>query len=227
MVDTLVLIHTMPFLVDVFNGLCRDKLPDVKVFHVLNEPLLEHVRLAGDIQTEDLEQLQAHIATAESIGANAVLVTCSTLSPAVDHIYARIPVIKIDEAMIAQAVSSASRIGIVATNRTTLSPTQALLQAEAARAGRQVEISMVFVEHALPALLGGDGETHDALVKQAVLELASKVDVIVLAQASIARVLNKLAGDDVKVPVLASPHLALERVRQVLSSQFSRPGGEK
>jgi Asp/Glu/hydantoin racemase len=218
MKDMLVIIHTMPFLVDLFAELCREKLPGIKVLHVLNEPLLEHVRQAGSIQPEDLGQLQSHISTAESIGANAVLVTCSTLSPGVDHIHAHIPVLKIDEAMIAQAVSSGRRIGVIATNRTTLLPTQAQLQSQAERSGKQVEVTMVLVENALEALLNGDGDSHDALVKSAIQELASKVDVIVLAQASMARVLGVLGKDEVPVPVLASPLAALERLGQVLST---------
>ena len=214
--ETLVLIHTMPFLVDVFDGLCREKLPGVKIYHVLNEPLLEHVRQSGDIQPEDLEQLQTHVSTAETIGASAVLVTCSTLSPAVDYIHAHIPVLKIDEAMIAQAVKSGTRIGVIATSRTTMLPTQGLLQNEAEHTGREIDVCMVYVENALQALVNGDGATHDSLVREAVLELAEKVDVIILAQASIARVAKRLAEDQIKTPVLSSPITALGRIGDVL-----------
>lgn len=75
---------------------------------------------------------------------------------------------------------------------------------------------MVFVPDAFAALSQGDGETHDALVKAAILELASRVDVIVLAQASMARVLDSLAPGESSVPVLASPQTALYRVRDLM-----------
>ena len=77
---------------------------------------------------------------------------------------------------------------------------------------------MVLAENALPALLAGDSTTHDSLVKAAVLELAQRVDVIVLAQASMARVLDVMSESEGGVPILSSPHLALEQVEPYLTT---------
>jgi Asp/Glu/hydantoin racemase len=134
---------------------------------------------------------------------------------------AGIPVIKIDEAMVAEAVEHGSRIGVVATAPTTLEPTRHLLQARAAARDKKIEIELILVEHAIAALLSGDGTTHDRLVKQAVLDLARRVDVVVLAQASMARVLDVIPTAERSVPILSSPHLALGQVKQLLAA--SRP----
>ena len=72
------------------------------------------------------------------------------------------------------------------------------------------------VEDALPSLLNGDSAAHDRLVRQAILSLAPRVDVIVLAQASIARVMPVLTQDFLGIRVLSSPHLALHQVARVL-----------
>ena len=223
MEEKLILIHTVPPLLDVFNKLGAELLPDVQLMHVLDEPLLERVRRRGGLAPEDAEQLRAHVAVAEQIEAGAVLVTCSTVSPCVDDVrpQATIPVLKIDEAMIAQAVGRGSKIGVVATIATTLAPTRQLLEAQADESARQIETELLLVENALQALLSGDGATHDRLVKQAVLELAPRVEVIVLAQASMARVLETLSAAECPVPILSSPHLALKRVRQLLSPSRS------
>lgn len=216
----LVLIHTVSPLLDVFNKLSAELLPGVQLMHVLDEPLLVRVRQRGRLAPEDSARLQTHVAIAEGTGADAVLVTCSTVSPCVDDVRpgANIPVMKIDEAMIAEAVAKGAKIGVVATNVTTLEPTRQLLQAQAEVADKQVEIELVLVENALPALLSGDGATHDNLVKEAVLELADRVDVLVLAQASMARVLDVIPEAERPVPILSSPHLALERVRELLEA---------
>ncbi len=184
----LVLVHTVSPLLDVFNKLGAELLPGVQLMHVLDEPLLERVRQRGQLAPEDSARLQTHVAVAEGTGADAVLVTCSTVSPCVDDVRpeANIPVMKIDEAMIAEAVARGTKIGVVATNVTTLEPTRQLLEAQADVAAKEIEVELVLVENALPALLGGDGTTHDNLVKKAVLELADRVDVVVLAQASMA-----------------------------------------
>jgi Asp/Glu/hydantoin racemase len=216
----LVLIHTISPLLGVFNKLGEELLPGVQFMHILDEPLLERVRQRGHLAPEDSARLGTHVVAAEGIGARAVLVTCSTVSPCVDDVrpQAGIPVVKIDEAMIARAVATGSTIGVVATAASTLEPTRQLLQAQADSAGKKIETDLVLVENALPALLSGDGSTHDSLVKEAVLELAQRVDVVVLAQASMARVLYVIPEAERQVPILSSPHLALERVHQLLAT---------
>jgi hypothetical protein len=75
---------------------------------------------------------------------------------------------------------------------------------------------MRLVEGALPALLSGDGDTHDRLVRAAVDELSKSSDVVVLAQASMARVLTAIPAAERRVPLLSSPYLALAQVRTLL-----------
>ena len=212
-------IHTVPPLVPVFTQLGADLLPGVILYHILDEPLVERVRRRGVLAPEDAERLAIHVEAAAEIGAEVVLVTCSTISPCVDAIRAGapIPVLKIDEAMIAEAVRLGCRIGVVATSRTTLEPTRMLLAAEAQRAGKTIDVDLVFVDEALSALLAGNGETHDRLVKSAVTALAGRSDVVVLAQATMARVLSVIPEGARPVPILSSPHLALAQVRDLLT----------
>lgn len=211
-----VMIHTVGGLIDVFNKLSSESLPEVTVRHILDEPLLDRVRQHGGLLAEDAERLRSHVVEAEKTGADAVLVTCSTISPLVDEAaaHAGVPVLKIDEAMITEAVRMGTRIGVVATAETTLEPTRQLLLAQAARAGKPIEPELVLVQGAFTALFGGDAAAHDRLVKAAVLELAQRVDVVILAQASMARVLAVLPEAERLVPVLASPQLALGRLKE-------------
>jgi Asp/Glu/hydantoin racemase len=221
MADLLVLIHTVPPLIEVFDRLAAELLPGVRILHVLDEPLLERVRQRGQLAAEDAQHLAGHVQEAARIGAAAVLVTCSTVSPCVNVVRAEagLPVLRIDERMIEQAVAAGACIGVIATNRTTLHPTRELLLAEASRSGKQVQVELVMVEGALPALLAGDGAQHDALVAEAVRRLAQRVDVVVLAQASTARVLPVLESHAAGAPVLSSPHLALRAVAEILQER--------
>jgi len=216
----LVLIHTLPPLIEVFNDLTAELLPGTRLIHILDEPLLEQVRKRGHLAPEDSARLGSHITMAEQIQADAVLVTCSTISPCVDDVRSqtRIPLSKIDEAMIATAVRLGSRIGVAATAETTLGPTRTLLQEQAEQQDTQIETELMLVERALSALLSGDGDTHDRLVKNAILDLAQRVEVVVLAQASMARVVATITESDCSVPVLSSPHLALKQIQGILES---------
>jgi aspartate/glutamate racemase len=221
MAETVVLVHTIIPVIDLFARLGTEMLPGVQLVHVLDGPLLERVRQRGRLAAEDAERLAQHTQVAEQIGAAAVLVTCSTVSPCVDDVRprVRIPLVKIDEAMIARAVEAGRRIGVLATSPTTLEPTRQALLDQAARVGRQIEVERVLVEDALPALNRGDGATHDRLVAAAIRQLAPRVDAIVLAQASMARVLAVMPEAERPVPILSSPHLALERVRELLAGR--------
>ena len=49
------------------------------------------------------------------------------------------------------------------------------------------------------AVLAGDTETHDRIVSKALAELAGKVDLVVLAQASMARVLQQMPAITIQV----------------------------
>ena len=219
MQPTLVLVHTVPPLVNVFQRLVAELLPEVRLFHILDEPMVERVKRRGMLTDEDGARLAQHIETAAAIGADAVLVTCSTISPLVDMIRssAAIRVLKIDEAMIREAVSLGRRVGVVATAVTTLEPTRDLLVAEAARQGKEVTPELVLVEGAIAALFAGNGESHDRLVAKAALSLAGHSDVVVLAQASMARALAAMSKNQRPAPILSSPHLALAQVKKLLA----------
>lgn len=215
---TLVLVHTVPLLVETFDHLGKKILPGVRFKHVVDEPMLERIRDRGHLSPQDAARLQTHVELAHEIHAGAVLVTCSTVSPCVNELPSQnsIPVIKIDQAMLARAVGAGARVGVVATVTTTLEPTQQALVAEAEGRGKTIETQMVFVPDAFAALSGGDGARHDSLVKQVVLDLAPGVDAIVLAQASMGRVLEVFAPDECRVPILTSPETALRHVQDLM-----------
>lgn len=217
MTRSLVLVHTVRPLLGVFDRLGAEYLPGVQLFHVLDEPLLERVYRRGGLALEDAGQLKSYVDIAEQIGAGAMLVTCSTLSPCVDDVRSntRLPIMKIDEAMINEAVRLGSKIGIVATSPTTLEPTRRLLIAQSQSAGKEIETETVLVDAALSALLRGDGRSHDDMVMSAILNMLNKTDVIVLAQASMARVLDIIPLAHRSVPILASPPLALKSLQSL------------
>jgi Asp/Glu/hydantoin racemase len=214
------LIHTSPVLVPTFNTLCRDLLPGMPVFHMVDESLIKDTIAAGSLRKPTIRRLVAHIDSAAQAGAGAVLVTCSSIGEGVRVARALFdfPVFRIDEAMAERAVDSGRRIGVLATLQTTLVPTVRLLEETAAARGRRPEILSVLCEGAFDAVLAGDVETHDRIVGASLMELCGRADVIVLAQASMARVVASLPSEGRKVPILSSPELAMARVAEVITT---------
>lgn len=214
----LALVHTSPTLTALFGGLCRKQIPEAEIFHMVDESLIQDTIRAGTLRKLTIRRLIDQIASAEAAGADAVLVTCSSIGPGVSLAQQLfdIPVLRIDEAMAEAAVKQATNIGVLATLRTTLDPTAALLRAKAADAGRNIHITECLCEGAFPAVLAGDTETHDRILRKALVEDMKGVDVIVLAQASMARVVATLDPSVLKAPVLSSPELAVLSARYAL-----------
>ncbi|MCC6340689.1 MAG: Asp/Glu/hydantoin racemase [Bryobacterales bacterium] len=221
MATRLAFLHTSHVLIPVFAALAKELLPGVEVFHMLDESLIRNTIAAGSMNRLTLRRLLGHIESAHEGGADAVMVTCSSIGegvPLARRIF-DFPVFRVDEPMAEAAVEAGPRIGVAATLKTTLDPTVALLRETAARAGRDVQIVPQLAGGAFECLIAGDVSTHDEMLASALAELRPKVDVVVLAQASMARIAARFAKEG--PPILSSPHLAIRSARAALLPQTS------
>ncbi len=220
MVKKLAFIHTVPSLVGLFNDLSKELLPGVEVFHIADEMLLNVVLAQGGLSPFIFQRVADHVVAAEHAGANAVQCTCSSISPCVDasRPLVAVPVLKIDEPMVNNAINTGRQIGIAATAPTTLKPTTELVQARAAAMGKSVQIESVLCEGAYAALFSGDSQKHDRIVAEVLRNLMKRNDVVILAQASMARVAQAMPAEDLRVPVLSSPRPAMEHLKTVFAA---------
>lgn len=216
----LAIIHTTPVTVDTLKALASELLPGVDVVNFVDDSILPQLIENGGDTAAVQERLTHYARFAEQVGADVILSACSSVGELVPALREQvsIPVVRIDEAMAEQAVASGSRIGVAATLSTTLKPTMALLRRKAQEAGVEVTLEPLVVESAYQRLMAGDREGHDAALAKVLLELAPQVDCVVLAQASMARVLPQLP-ETMREKFLTSPRLAMEQVREHLSRE--------
>ncbi|WP_438482600.1 aspartate/glutamate racemase family protein [Oleiharenicola lentus] len=215
---TLALVHTSATLVPVFAQLCKTKLPNVDTFNIVDDSLVRAIGAKGALTADIARRVGAYITSAETGGADHILVTCSSIGPAVEAsaAFSAVPVLRVDQPMADIAVLTGRRIGVIATLATTLNPTSDLVRRRAAAAGKTIELTSRLCEGAFEALMAGDTAKHDSLVTAALRELVSQVDVIVLAQASMARVVDALPEADKRIPILASPPTAIDHLATLL-----------
>jgi Asp/Glu/hydantoin racemase len=211
----LTLIHTSGVMIPVFAELCAKLLPDIEAIHMVDESLLKDIIRDGCLLKPTARRVVGHILSAEQAGTDAILVTCSSIGRATElgRELVNLPVLRIDEPMASEALKAGSRIGVVATLPSTLNPTVDLIKRQATQ---DINVTAKLCEGAFEAVISGDAATHDKIVSEGILGLIAQVDVIVLAQASMARVINTLPADKVTVPVLSSPRLAIEHLAQSL-----------
>jgi aspartate/glutamate racemase len=209
------IVHTSFALVDLLNGLVKTQLPGVKVVNVVDDTLLSYARERG---VDDLlrRRMKNYFLSAADAGAQVILNACSSVGETVDAARPEVPVpiLKIDEAMAAEAVRAGRRIAVLATVASTLGPTGRLLRAQAKALGREIEIDEALCDGAFDLLLAGKIDEHDRRVLEAVKKAAADHDVLVFAQASMSRLVPAVTHQ-ISVPLFASPELAMARLRQM------------
>lgn len=218
-VPTLAIIHTTPATVDTLKALAAEIMPGYDVVNIVDDSILPQLARNGGDLNDVRERLVQYARNAEAVGADVILEACSSVGEVVADMRETvgIPVVRIDEAMAEEAVSRGTRVGVAATLPTTLNPTVRQLEAKAEAAGKTIDVETALAETAYRKLMAGDRDGHDADLAQVLTKLAQTVDVVVLAQASMARVIPSLP-EDIQSKFLSSPRMGMERVRDTVAN---------
>ncbi len=213
------LVHTSKVLIPLFEELCKELLPHVEVVHTADDSLIKDTIAHGSLSESVTRRLQGYILEVQRAGAELIMVTCSSLGPAVEasQTLVKVPLLRVDRAMAEEAVSKGVRIGVIATVETTLGPTVDLIERLAKASGKQALVTATLCDGALEKFLCGETEAHDRMVTEKLMQMIPTVDVVVLAQASMARVANRLPAGSCTIPLLSSPRLAIESLARSIA----------
>ncbi|MEB8341491.1 aspartate/glutamate racemase family protein [Streptomyces endophyticus] len=217
-------LHTVAGLPATFDPLLRELAPHTRPYHVVDESLLADTIDHGPLP-RTAARLAAYVQQAEAAGADAVLVTCSSVGPFAEQArpLAGIPVLRVDEPMAAEAVRTGNRIAVLATLDSTLTPTADLVRRAATDQGRDITLTTTACPGAYEARTGGDQDRHDRIIAAQAQRLAADHDVLVLAQASMANALAALPKDALGVPVLTSPRSGTAQLATLLGRKGDTP----
>ncbi|EKX62347.1 arylsulfatase [Streptomyces ipomoeae] len=196
----LALLHTSPVHIPVFEALRDEDHPGLELRHFVAEDLLTRAGTDGPKAVAD--DVRALLDQAVAEGATAVLCTCSSIGGVAEDADPGVPVLRVDRPMAAAAVAAGPRIVVLATVRSTLDPTVALIEDEATG---PVEIRTLLLDEAWALFRSGDTEGYARAVAAAADEITD-ADAIVLAQASMTPAQHFTTTE---VPVLSSPRPGL------------------
>ncbi len=211
------IIHTSLVSYHELNELFREFAPDVKIHNIVDDSLLADVMLNGYVDEKIEFRLSSYIKAAEKGGADLIFSQCSSMGDGISKLknITDIPILKVDDAMAEEAVKSGARIGVIATVKSTLTPSINLIKEKAVMLNKEIEIQEHLVDGALRILMEeNDRETHNRLVLDEVRKASKTCDVIVLAQGSMTVLLPELKN--VKVPILTSPVLGVKKAAEML-----------
>jgi aspartate/glutamate racemase len=206
------LIHAVRLAMQPVEDAFRRHWPEAERINLLDDALSVDRDRAGALTVELSARISALANYAISAGASGILYTCSAFGEAIDAVKQRVrmPVLKPNEAMFAEAIAQGSRLGLLATFPASINSMARELEVLAPH----VELESACVPQALTALQAGDGAQHDALLA-AVAPKLGHCDAVMLAQFSTARARDAVAGV-VKCPVLTSPDSAVLAMRKAL-----------
>lgn len=217
MKKTIAIVQTSAVSSTELKALCEEIMPEVTVYQIIDDSLIKEINANGGPTGGVKRRMYQYYQQAASLGVDAILNQCSSVGEVADQIkpFVDVPVVKIDEAMAEKAVSLGKRIAVVATVPTTVGPSVRLVEQKAREANKEIEIETHLVKDAMMILIEkGDVETHNRMVLGEVEAAAQTCDVVILAQGSMT-VLLPLLGH-IEKPVLTSPRLGVERVKEVL-----------
>ncbi|MCX7932122.1 MAG: aspartate/glutamate racemase family protein [Rhodovarius sp.] len=187
--------------------------PEARQMHLLDTSLSADLAEAGGITPAMTERFLTLARYAAGTGARGILFTCSAFGPCIEACAAELaplPVLKPNEAMIAEVAAKHRRVGLLATFPGTLASMPAEFPPE-------VEVVPMLAEGALAALDAGAAAEHDRLVEEAARRLAPQVEAIALAQFSIAHCADRVAAAT-GLPVYTTPASAVARLRSLLGA---------
>ncbi|WP_299088747.1 aspartate/glutamate racemase family protein [uncultured Metabacillus sp.] len=215
--ETLAIIHTTHVTVGPLKDLAAKSLPNLHVINFVDDSILPQLGQNGGKLEEVQGRLIQYVKNAEALGADIILNACSSVGEIVPiaREEVSIPIIRIDEAMAEAAIIRAKRIGVAATLATTLNPTIRLLKEKAKQFSTNAIFEPVLIEEAYKRLINGDKTGHDELLANVLTNLADRSELVVLAQVSMARVLEKLPKP-MQSKFLTSPELGIAQVKQAL-----------
>ena len=206
--------HTSSATLNLFQTLTAKIMPDVEIMHIVEDSMIRDVMKNGGPTPAINARIAGYVQAAERAGCSIFMTACSSIGASVEQcqLISTIPLTRIDEAMAEAAISQGPRVAVLATVETTLKPTLEFIKRKAKEAGKEIEIMPTLMSEAFSALLAGDTATHDRIVAAGLHAALSKADVVVLAQASMARVMEGM--EKPAIPVLTSPECGVMRFKE-------------
>lgn len=218
---TIGFLHTSPAHVATFEGLLAEVTDEVGSVSVVDETLLARARSLGPFHPDVVEGVASALDTLESAEVSTIICTCSTIGGVAEVLGKErtVAVVRVDRAMAEVAIETGTHIAVVAALESTFAPTRQLIEAVASARGLAIEIDDVLCQGSWELFEAGDTDGYLQAVATTCDSLSGNLDVIVLAQASMA---GAEAMASTSTPILSSPLLAVETAAHCLRDEIDR-----
>jgi len=212
------LIHATPAAIEPIVAEFAAAWPDAELVNIMDDSLSKDRARDGVLTPTMMRRFDELSDYALSLGAKAILFTCSAFGPAIEKVADRapVPVLKPNEAMFGEALATGRSIAMLATFEPSIASMEEEFGTEVRRVGVPATMHSVLVPGALAALQAGRQVEHRDLIVAAGRALGD-CDAIMLAQFSMAPASAALQAL-VPVPVLTSPSSAVAMLKSRMAA---------
>ena len=204
------LIHAMISSIKPIESAFIEVAPDIERLHFMDTGLLPLIEEDGELTPRIIRRFSHLVNIAADTEIDAIQLSCSAfnnVTSILQPLYSA-KMFRSDEAMLDKALEY-NRIGLIATANETPSTLKSYLYSQ----NKDVHVQVTVNRKALEHLQEGRINEHDKMIEDMIREIEKEVDVIVLAQYSMAHVVRNI---DTSVPVLTGPLLAAKRCYEYL-----------
>lgn len=210
------ILYTVKPVRETLPSMIEQALGPVEFIHVLDEALLEWMKIDKKVTRRQVQRMQAHIQYFEDNKIDLIISSCSSLGDLWQQVTHQVtlPILKIDEAMMKEACKRGTHLALIGTAPTTMTPSLNHLKEVAKEMNKIIHPISILHEEAGVALFNNKHQLFLDLLENALKRIPNQ-DVIILAQASMEGASSYLE-EQLGIPVLCSPKLFIKQLEQYL-----------
>ncbi len=183
--------------------------PEVQLFHFMDEGMSYLAKEEGRISGKNLARMVKLINSAEELGVDGILLSCTIFSPYIDLLkpYTDLPLVAADIGVFEKAASMYNEVGALVSFEPTLDSVALVVERCKRTVNKDFKAEIRLAEGAFAAAAAGNDDAHNRILFETAKELYPGKEAIVLSQMSHVRALPLF--EDFPVPVLCSPPVSL------------------
>ena len=183
--------------------------PEVEIFHFMDEGMSWLGKQEGRISGKNLSRMVHLIHSAQELGVDGILLSCTIFSPFIDQLQlcTDLPLVAADIGVFEKAARIYQKVGAIVSFGPTMDSVAWVVERCRQTVNPDFDVEITLAEGAFEAAAAGDEETHNRIVYETAKTLEGK-EAIILSQMSQIRALPLFAN--YPLPVLTSPSVSLE-----------------
>lgn len=195
--------------------------PDVEIFHFMDEGMSWLGKKEGRISGKNLSRMVALMQSAQELGVDGILLSCTIFSPYIDLLkpYTDLPLVAADIGVFEKAASMYQKIGAVVSFEPTMESVAWVVDRCRKTVRPDFDVEQKLAKGAFAAAAAGDVEGHNRAIYETALSFQDK-EAIVLSQMSQVRALPLF--ENFPIPVLTSPSVSLGLLAEEIRSGMAQ-----